>query len=96
MSQKLLKLNNASSFNSGSSNFLLGFFFSTIGLDYRAILSQENGIKNQKILEVINMEILRKLAELRILYSNELRPVHPEAQKFIKFPEGLMIDDGGD
>ena len=42
------------------------------------------------------MENLRKLAELRRLYSNELRPVHPEAQKFIKFPEGLMIDDGGD
>ena len=42
------------------------------------------------------MENLRKLAELRRLYSNELRPVHPEAQKFIKFPEGLRIDDGGD
>ena len=94
VSQKLLKLNNASSFNSGSSNFLLGFFFSTIGLDYRAILSQENGVIDQKFLEVVTMENLRKLAELRRLYSNELRPVHPEAQKFIKVPEGLKIDEG--
>jgi len=92
--QKLLKLNNANSYNSGSSNFLMGFMFSVIGLDYKSMISQENGINEQVFMEKINMENLRKLADLKKLYSNELRPIHPEAQKFVNPPEGLKLDEG--
>jgi len=92
--RKLFKLNQFNAYDSGSSNFLMGFMFSTIGLDFNALLVQENEINEQDFIEKITMENLKKLSDLRRLFSNELKPVHPEAQKYVTVPEGLKLEDG--
>ena len=92
--RKLLKLNHLNAYDSGSSNFLMGFLFSTIALDFKALIVQENEINEQEFMEKITMENLKKLSDLRRLFSNELKPVHPEAQKYVTVPEGFKLEEG--
>ena len=94
LNQKLMKLNHSNIYDSGSSNVLMGFLFSVIGLDFKALISQENSIVEQGFIEKITMENLKKIADFRDLFANELKPVHPEAQKFVTVPEGFKLNDG--
>lgn len=94
LNQKLLKLNHSNIYDNGSSNLMMGFLFSAIGLDYKGLITEEIRLGDQGILEKITLESLKKIADLRKLFKNELKPVHPEAQKFVKIPEGLLLDIG--
>lgn len=89
--QKMLKINQGAIFNHSSSNFLMNFFFSAISLDLKALLLISSEDLEKKLLESSTPQNLKKLAELKDLFSNELRPVHAEAQKYIVVPEGLEL-----
>ena len=92
--QKMLRIHRVSTYDHTSSNALLGLLFSFIGLELGNLLGLESEQLEKVLVEASTRENLEKFAEVKDLLDCELRPVHPEAQKYVKLPEGLEIQAG--